>query len=111
MESLDVKDIMALGSRLNDTPRISVHATQETEDYRVEVFLHCLDSKCSKIKLITINILFMKIRQLVVRRIPVRSPATCESALKPCLHISRKDRKHMFANTFFKLSKYGLVSM
>ena len=33
-------------------------ATRKTEDYRVEIFLHCLDSTCSKIKLITINIIF-----------------------------------------------------
>ena len=29
--------------------------------------------------------------------------------LKPGLPISCKDRKHMFANTFFKLSAYALV--
>ena len=29
--------------------------------------------------------------------------------LKPGLPISCKDRKHMFANTFFKLSLYALV--
>ena len=29
--------------------------------------------------------------------------------LKLGLHISRKDRKHMPANTFFKLSRYALV--
>ena len=28
---------------------------------------------------------------------------------KPGLPISRKDRKHMVANTFFKLSRYTLV--
>ena len=27
-------------------------------------------------------------------------------ALKPGLHISHKDRKHMLTNTFFKLSSY-----
>ena len=32
-----------------------------------------------------------------------------ESNLKPGLHISRKDRKHMFANRCFKLSLYALV--
>ena len=30
---------------------------------------------------------------------------------KPGLHISRKDRKHWLENMFFKLSRYGLVSM
>ena len=30
--------------------------------------------------------------------------------LKPDLHISRKDRKHIVANTFFKLFMYALVS-
>ena len=29
--------------------------------------------------------------------------------VKPGLHISRKDHKHMVANMFFKLSKYVLV--
>ena len=29
--------------------------------------------------------------------------------LKPGLHISRKDRKHIFANRSFKLSTYALV--
>ena len=29
--------------------------------------------------------------------------------VKSDLHISRKDRKHMFANTFLKLSAYALV--
>ena len=33
-------------------------ATRKTEDYQVKVFLYCLDSTSSKIKLITINILF-----------------------------------------------------
>ena len=42
--------------------------------------LSALHFTCSKTKLITINILFMKIRQLVVRRIRIRSPAPCESA-------------------------------
>ena len=28
---------------------------------------------------------------------------------KPGLHRSRKDCKHMFTNTYFKLSSYGLV--
>ena len=32
-------------------------------------------------------------------------------SLKPGLHISRKDRKHLFANMFFKLSRYGLDSI
>ena len=31
--------------------------------------------------------------------------------LKPGLHISRKDRKHICQNMFFKLYSYGLVSM
>ena len=30
-------------------------------------------------------------------------------AVKPGLHISRKNRKHMVVNTFFKLSRYALV--
>ena len=42
----------------NDTLRIPVNATLKKEDYWVEVFLNCLNSTCSKIKLITINILF-----------------------------------------------------
>ena len=29
--------------------------------------------------------------------------------VKPGLHISRKDRKHMVANIFFKLFRYVLV--
>ena len=29
--------------------------------------------------------------------------------LKPGLHVSRKDRKHMVASTFFKLARYTLV--
>ena len=32
-------------------------------------------------------------------------------ALKPGLHISRKNRKHRLENMFFKLSSYGLVSV
>ena len=32
-------------------------------------------------------------------------------AIKPGLHISRKDRKHRLENMFFKLSSYGLVTM
>ena len=32
------------------------------------------------------------------------------SCLKPGLHISRKDRKHIVANVYFKLYRYGLVS-
>ena len=32
-----------------------------------------------------------------------------DSNLKPGLHISRKDRKHMFANKFFTLSTSALV--
>ena len=31
--------------------------------------------------------------------------------IKPGLHRSRMDRKHMFASLFFKLFKYGLVSI
>ena len=30
--------------------------------------------------------------------------------LKPGLHISRKDRKHIVANMYFKLYRNGLVS-
>ena len=30
--------------------------------------------------------------------------------LTPCLHISRKDRKHIVTNMYFKLYRYGLVS-
>ena len=30
--------------------------------------------------------------------------------LKPGLHISRKDRKHIVANMYFKLYRYDLVS-
>ena len=41
----------------NDTQKASL-CNIKTEDYRVEVFLHCLSSTCSKMKLITINILF-----------------------------------------------------
>ena len=32
-----------------------------------------------------------------------------EIELKPGLHVSRKDRKHMFANRSFKLSTYALA--
>ena len=46
----------------------------------MDVFLHCLDSTCSKIELITINTLFINIRRLVVRRVRIRSLATCETA-------------------------------
>ena len=31
-------------------------------------------------------------------------------SIKPDFHISRKDRKFLFADMFFKLSRYGLVS-
>ena len=31
--------------------------------------------------------------------------------LKPGLHISRKDRKHIFENIYFKLSRYGLYGL
>ena len=31
--------------------------------------------------------------------------------IKPGFHISRKDRKHMLENKFFKLSSYDLVSI
>ena len=34
---------------------------------------------------------------------------TAVLSLKPGLHISRKDRKHMIANTFLNLSRYVLV--
>ena len=30
--------------------------------------------------------------------------------VKPGLHISRKDRKHIVKNMYFKLYRYGLVS-
>ena len=33
----------------------------------------------------------------------------CKEWFKPGLHMSRKDHKHMVANTFFKLSRYALV--
>ena len=39
--------------------------------------------------------------------IPYFSP---HQTSKPGLHINRKDRKHMLANTLFKLSMYALVS-
>ena len=54
----------------------------KTEDYRVEVFLHCLNSTRSKIKLITIKSSYMKTTQLIVRRIRIRSRAACESACR-----------------------------
>ena len=38
----------------------------------------------------------------------VRRPLE-QATLKPELHISRKDRKHMFANRFFNLSTYAFV--
>ena len=57
----------------NDTRRILIRATQKTDDYRVEVFLHCLNFACSKIEVITINIPFScDIRQLVIGRIRIR---------------------------------------
>ena len=34
-----------------------------------------------------------------------------QNCLKPGLHLIRKDRKHLFASMFFKLSRYGLVSI
>ena len=33
-----------------------------------------------------------------------------DQTLKPGLDISRKDRKHMFQNMFFKLHRYGLIA-
>ena len=30
---------------------------------------------------------------------------------KPGLHNSRKDRKHMFGNMFFRMPRYGLLSI
>ena len=49
---------------------------------QVKVFMDCLDNICSKLKLITMNtFFFMKIRQLVIRRIRIQLPAICESAL------------------------------
>ena len=38
----------------------------------------------------------------------VNTPAT--KLLMPGLHISCKDRKHIVANIYFKLYRYGLVS-
>ena len=38
-----------------------------------------------------------------------RGMVYCNMEVKPGLHISRKDRKHMVANTFFKLFTYALV--
>ena len=32
-----------------------------------------------------------------------------DSNLNPGLHVSRKDRKHMFANSSFKVSRYALI--
>ena len=43
--------------RVNDTLKIPVHVTCKTKDYQMEVFLHCLNSTCSEIKLITIDTL------------------------------------------------------
>ena len=37
------------------------------------------------------------------------SSLTDTKSVKLGLHISRKDRKHMFANTFLNLSTYALV--
>ena len=31
--------------------------------------------------------------------------------LKPGLHISRKDRKYMVGNVYFKMYRYGLLSL
>ena len=50
------------------------------QDYQSEIFLHCLDSTCSKIKLIIVNVLFNE--DETIGRIRIRSLATCESALK-----------------------------
>ena len=37
---------------------------------------------------------------------------TCSTmTLKPGLHISRKDRKHMVGNVYFKMYGYGLLSL
>ena len=38
-------------------------------------------------------------------------PTIWRPGFKPGLHICRKDHKHKLENMFFKLSKYGLVSM
>ena len=45
---------------------------------------------------------------VVVVEFAVNGNQTLE-AHKPGLHINRKDRKHMFANTSFKLTTYFLV--
>ena len=50
--------------KYEDTPRIPVFARYKTEDYQVEVFLHCLDSTRSKIKLIPVNIPFYEDRTI-----------------------------------------------
>ena len=42
---------------VNDTLKIPVHVTCKTKNYQLEVFLHCLNSTCSEIKLITISTL------------------------------------------------------
>ena len=34
-----------------------------------------------------------------------------KTTVKPGLHISRKDRRHVIANLFSKSSRYGLVSI
>ena len=57
----------------------------------------------------------MKIRQFVARRIRIRSPATCESALRICMG-TRPHARHIFslksmhfkkALIFRKISKFG----
>ena len=46
-----------------------------------------------------------------VELISTFTTAVCESwNVKPGLHISCKDRKHIVANMYFKLYRYGLVS-
>ena len=53
---------------------------------------------------------FLQILKNVLNSLNSPFTVTKVASLKPDLHISHKDRKHMFANMSFKLSKYGLVS-
>ena len=48
-----------------------------------------------------------------VYRLNQQAPTSTTSAqlVKPGLHISCKDRKHMVVNMYFKLHRYDLVSL
>ena len=77
----------------NDIPRIPVHAT---EDYRVEFLLYCLDSTCSKIKLMAMNVPVYEDNWsyavcVFVRRLHVNDPQ--QQTERHCTRSPNSDRK------------------